>query len=165
MGAALLGGPRLRDLAGAPFRSVDELLTLPSMTRTIYDRLRPFMTVYAQSAHVNPATAPREVLLAIPGISPALVALVLAARNRGQADLPSVAMPDLAGARQFLAVLDARTVTITAEVVAEPGTDFLREAVAAATSDPYHPFRVLEWRQDLRGTTASVASPSGISPR
>jgi general secretion pathway protein K len=147
-GANFAGGPTLRDLAAMPFHSVDELLTLPGVSRAAFERLRGFVTVYAQTAHINSATAPREVLLAVPGITPAVADLVIAARIPRPDGSASTPIPDLGSAKRFLAFTDLRAATITSQ--AGEGTDgrFVRRAVVATTSDPYHPFRVLEWRQE-----------------
>jgi general secretion pathway protein K len=147
-GSNFTGGPTLRDLAAAPFRSVDELLTLPGVSRAAFERLRPFVTVYAQTAHINSATAPRDVLLAVPGVTPATADLVVAARTPRPDGSPSAPLPDLGAAKRFLAFTDLRAATITAEAGEGSDGHFVRRAVVTTTNDPYHPFRVLEWRQD-----------------
>ena len=156
-GTALSGGPALRDLMAAPFRSVDELLTLPGVTRAAFDRLRPFVTVYAESAHIDPATAPRGVLLAVPGMSPGAADLILASRIPRPDGSVSAAPSDFAAAKQYLAFADLRAATVTSEVVEGRDAHFVRRAVIATTGDPYYPFRILEWRQEPGDTTSPTS--------
>ncbi len=161
-GSNFAGGPALRDLAAAPFRSIDELLTLPGMTRAALERLRPFVTVYAERARIDPSTAPRDVLLAVPGITAVEADLVLAARVQ-QPDGSTPNPPDLGAAKRFLAFADLRAATITSEVEEADG-HFVRRAVVATTGDPYHPFRILEWRQDP-GIAPAPSALAGGNPR
>ncbi len=51
------------------FNSLDELQLVLGMTTTIYNRLKPALTIHSHQAGINPNSAPREALLAIPGIS------------------------------------------------------------------------------------------------
>ena len=158
-GSAMFGGPRFRDIGGEPFESVDWLLQLPGMTRALYDRIRPFVTVYSQSAHINVATAPRPVLLSLPGMTSHDADLLLAARAEGKTG-PAALPPIPESARSFAASLDTRSVTIAAEVATPSGGVFIRRAVVALTGKPYQPVQFLEWRQDY----AELAhSPVGLS--
>ncbi|HEV2676267.1 MAG TPA: hypothetical protein VGV37_17210 [Aliidongia sp.] len=141
--AALLGGPRLRDLAAAPFRLVEDLKALPGVGQDEFDRARPFLTVYSQSQRIDPASAPRSVLLALPGMAPLDADAVIAARVPigGQAR-PTV--PDEALA--FIGAADQRAVTITVTT----GTPAItRRAVVSLTGRANQPFQILEWRQDF----------------
>jgi general secretion pathway protein K len=142
--AALLGGPRLRDLANAPFRLVDDLKALPGLSQESFDRLRPFVTVYAQSRHVDPACAPRAVLSTLPGIAPQDTDTILAARvpagGQPQPTIPDEALPFVGGAA------DQRAITITA-IAGTPA--IARRAVVALTGSASQPFRILEWQQDF----------------
>ena len=64
----------------APFEVVDELQQVMGMTRQLYERVAPFVTVYTRRPGVDPNTAPCEVLFAIPGADFDLVATLLAER-------------------------------------------------------------------------------------
>ena len=143
--AAMLGGPRLSDLAAAPFRLIEDLRLLPGVGPDLFDRLRPFVTVYAQSRHVDAASAPRAVLLALPGIAPEDADAILAARVPAGGQ-PRPAVPD--EALPFVGAADLRTVTI----IAVTGTPAIRRRVVIAlTARPNQPFQILEWRQDFDG--------------
>lgn len=66
----------------APFASVDELRGVRGMTDEIFRRVSPHLTVLG-TGQVNLATAPREVLLALPGMTEELAGLVERRRRRG----------------------------------------------------------------------------------
>ena len=56
----------------SPFETVDELQRVLGMSADLYRKLAPALTVYSKQAGVNTAVAPRAVLLAIPGVNPAM---------------------------------------------------------------------------------------------
>lgn len=63
--AAGLLGP-----GNSPFEDVKELREVLGMTDELYRQVRPALTIDSNKAEVNPLVAPREVLLALPGIDP-----------------------------------------------------------------------------------------------
>lgn len=69
-------------IPNAPLASPDELLFLPSMTHEVYDRVEPFVTVFGDGK-IHVPSAPRAVLAALPGMSPAAVREILALRASG----------------------------------------------------------------------------------
>lgn len=62
--AAGLPGP-----ANRPFERLDELLEVLGMTAELYAQVKPALTLYSGRAAVNPLVAPRQVLLALPGVA------------------------------------------------------------------------------------------------
>jgi general secretion pathway protein K len=64
----------------APFEAVEELQQVLGMTPELYRHVAPLVTVYSWQDGIDPLTAPPEVLLALPGIGPARVEAILAAR-------------------------------------------------------------------------------------
>src|SRR5207244_5133939 len=58
------------DAKDAPFATTEELLQVLGMTRALYDRVAPLITVYSPRRDVNLATAPPEVLRALPYLTP-----------------------------------------------------------------------------------------------
>jgi general secretion pathway protein K len=140
---------RTVDLGEVAFASVAELRTL-GIGRAAYDRLRPYLTVYSQNATVNPLTAPRETLLALPGASPQAIDFYLTSR---QGQLPGQLGPDFralgSNAAQYLASLDPGAVTISAKAELGTGVVFTREAVVTMDGSNIPPVKFLEWR---RGT-------------
>ena len=138
------GPPADDGSAAAPFPSAAAMVLAAGIPPAVLARVAPFLTVYSHRARVNPLTAPREVLLAIPGIVPAEVDRFIAARSVPPRDGEPPLR--LAGADRFVAPLppEAATVRVTARI----GTArFTREAVIAATREPSRPYRLTDWHE------------------
>lgn len=133
------------------FRAIDELRLVPGMTRALFDRIAPFVTVYSGMADVDPLTAPPEVLRSLPGTNAAEIETFIAARERlGPA--PGE-LPPLSGAGGFLAHRALQTATIISEGKTGGGTTFTRQVVVSLSPDPGTPYAVLSWRQASRAPT------------
>jgi len=65
----------------AQFASVGELQRVLGVTPALMARIAGSLTVYSQQRGINPATAPRDSLLAIPGVSAEQVDTFIAARR------------------------------------------------------------------------------------
>jgi general secretion pathway protein K len=140
------------DPQAAAFTTVEELRQLPSVDPASFARLRPFVTVYAQSEHIDPAVAPREVLLAIPGVDPREVERLLAARaTAAQSAAP---LPTLTSAGLYVAPGQLHAAEIIATGRSESGASFTQRSVIALTGQPLAPVQVLEWRQEIEEDAA-----------
>lgn len=128
------------------FRDVAELRLVPGLTRSIYQAVAPFVTVYTFSDRIDPLTAPAEVLRSLPGASPQQVEAYLAAR--AEAGPQPTSLPPLAGVDRFIARSPVQIVTVRAEGETASGAVFVREAAVALTGNP--PYRFLSWRQGER---------------
>lgn len=143
LAAGLAAGQALLPRRNASaFRSVEELRQMAEIDRAVFERLRPYVTVYSQSSGVNLETAPRPVLLAVSGATPDVVDAFLASRGAAGTTQPPLPGGDVAGA-------GLRAATIKAEGISPGGARFIRVAVVAFTGDPSRPFHYLEWREDL----------------
>jgi general secretion pathway protein K len=132
--------------APEPFLAIEELRRVPGVTSAFYERVSPYLTVYADSAQVDPLTAPAEVLLSLPGLSAQQVdAYIVDRTQRGGAGF--ALLPPVPGVSPFRASPVQRTVTIKSEGRTASGTRFVREAVAATTGARDEPYRLLVWRQ------------------
>ena len=131
--------------ASEPFLALEELRLVPGMTRARYDRIAPFVTIYSESAQVDPLTAPAEVLRSLPGVSPQEADAYIAARTQGGP--VSGALPPLTGVGPVFANPARRTVTIKSEGRTATGARFVRESVAAMTGARDQPYSLLTWRQ------------------
>lgn len=141
----------VHDLARLAFADPSELRLIPGMTAALYRRVLPYVTVYSGSPTVNPLTAPRAVLLAIPGIRPAEVDALIAKRSQasGQTDLSG-----LMSVARYARVTESPAVTITAQAVLPGGASFTRQAVAALYRNRgLQAARILGWRQPAPGST------------
>ena len=128
----------------APFQTVDELQGVMGMTPELYRKLVPALTIYSGQPYVNATVASRKVLMAVPGIPPALVEQFLAQRQIAIAANQRV--PPLAFSSVFTnasAILPGFTVHSEAKMI--DGTVFARQAVVRLTQDPKRPVTVLAW--------------------
>jgi general secretion pathway protein K len=150
--AGLTYGP-----SNAPFEAIEELQLVLGMTPEIYRRLAPMITVYSRQQGVNPTIASREVLLAIPGLTPQLVDDYL--QRRADAAAANQPLPTLPQAAAYIA--GASMVTeVRAEARLDDGTYFAREAVALLRSVPRRPASFLVWREATAPTPPQDAQPA-----
>ena len=124
------------------FADTSEILSLPGLSHDAATRLLPYLTVYSQLATINPLTAPREVLLAVPGIGPEEVDFFLNGRHQTGFEKPA-----LSGVDRYVAVTPPRAITITARSHTETAS-FTREAVVLISGNlSLQPYRILRWQQ------------------
>ena len=67
--------------ANAPFDTVGELARVLGVTPELVARIADSVTVYSRQPGINTATASRDVLLAIPNMTPEIVDAFIAQRN------------------------------------------------------------------------------------
>ncbi|MEI9886374.1 MAG: hypothetical protein WDN08_07695 [Rhizomicrobium sp.] len=118
------------------FRAADEVLSVSGMTRALFDRIAPALTVYGKSGALNTQVAPRAALRALPGMSETAVERVLERREEAR-DAPAAAGGPLGTAGSDF--------QITAEVSAD-GARVVRVAVVQFTGDAAKPYLILAWR-------------------
>jgi general secretion pathway protein K len=138
--------------ANAPFETIGEVSRVLGMTPAIYGRIAGSVTVFSRQAGINPLTASRDVLLALPNADAAAVDAYVAARDEAlRAGQPP---PPYVGAAGFTAGA-IQTWRIRAEARLPDGVTFVREAVARPSPDPARPLVVLAW---LEGASAPPAA-------
>jgi general secretion pathway protein K len=71
--------------ANQPFERLQELRQVLGMSEGLYQQVLPALTLYSNKARVNPMVAPREVLLALPGIRPESIDSYIEERRRNYA--------------------------------------------------------------------------------
>jgi general secretion pathway protein K len=125
----------------ALFATVDEVREVPGVDPPLFEQIAPFLTVYSGQPRINPLTAPRDVLLALPGAVPAEIDRLLAMR-RSEATSPS-----FAGADTYLSQSQAQVVSIRAAAETDSGSVFVRETVVTLYRNPLEPYRILTWRR------------------
>jgi general secretion pathway protein K len=132
--------------ANAPFETVGELQRVLGMTPALLARIAPYLTVYSRQPGVNPATAPREVLLSIPGTDAETVDTYILQRQEAlQAKRP---LPPFPQAQAFGA--GAIPVwAIRAEARLPDGVTFVREAVLRPSTDPMRPVVAYVWQDGV----------------
>ena len=138
--------------ANAPFETIGEIARVLGMTPSIYARIVGSITVYSRQAGVNPLTASRDVLLALPNSDPAVVDAYIAARDAALA--AGQPAPPYTGA-QGLTAGAIQTWRVRAQATLPDGVTFVREAVVRPSPDPARPLVVLAW---LEGASAPLAA-------
>jgi len=125
------------------FESVGELGRVLGVTPALMAKLADSLTVYSRLRGVDAATASRDVLLALPGITPEQVDSFIAARAEAVANrLP---IPPLASV-QGLTGGAPRAWRIVAQARAPDGVTFVRDAVVRTQMDARRPLVVLLWQ-------------------
>jgi general secretion pathway protein K len=116
-----------------PFPTVAELRLVPGMDPSVFDRIAPALTAVSGTAWVDPSYAGRDALLALPGMTPAAVNGMLAAR--AAAPPPGVAQ--------------GHAFTITA-AVDEAGAPMTRQALIRLTGNARTPVWIYSWERTTR---------------
>lgn len=146
--------------ANGPFEAVGELRLVLGVTSALYDRIAPALTVFSRQAGINPSTASREVLLALPNTSPEVVDAFITQRQEAlEQNLP---VPPFAPAQAF-ATGAIPVWRIHAEAVLPDGVTFVRDAVVRPSGDPRRGLVALLWQEGtatLSQTAATTAGPS-----
>lgn len=121
-----------------PFEDVGEIRRIPGIPPAVFLRLERLLTVHTGQIGVDPLTAPREILLALPGVEPAQVDALLAAREGDGG-----AMAELGG--EWAAASPRRVFSVMVEAVAD-GATYRRLAVLRILRMPNRPFVIHVWR-------------------
>jgi general secretion pathway protein K len=129
--AGLSYGPR-----NGPFQSVDELQLVMGMTKDLYDRVEPAVTVYSGRSFIDPKFAPQQALLALPAMTSRAAATAIVARNSSGSH-SGILEPGIP--------LGGRAFTVRTEMSANHGV-YVHEAVIRLTDRPEQPFWVLSWK-------------------
>jgi general secretion pathway protein K len=124
------------------FQSVDELKLVLGVSRELYERVAPALTVYSRLPLIDYSIAPREVLLAMKrvgqDIDEVLTARLAGMTQGSQAEVPPATVsPTLS--------LIGRTFSIAVEAM-DANDSRKRTAVVLLTGDDTNPYLVLSWR-------------------
>jgi len=142
----------------AGFETVGELQRVLGMTPAVYARVADSLTVYSRQPGINPATASREVLLALPNVAAEAVDAFLAQRRDARAG--KLPIPPFPGAQGYAAA-SLPVWRIRAGATLPDGVTFVRDAVLRPSGDPRHPVIALLWQE---GPRASLTEPNAAAP-
>jgi general secretion pathway protein K len=126
--------------------AVEELRRLTDLSDARYGRLAPLVTVFSGSAAVDPRVAPRDVLLAVPILSPGFVDSYVARRTLQQSGTAMGGLGEL-NDRRYFAITTGRTFSISARATTAGGGRHRAEMVVRLTYRPEQPYAVLAWRE------------------
>ncbi len=142
--------PRPYKCRNESLRTVEEVLLIRGMDEDLYygtdgrGGLRDLLTVYSRSAKININTAPRELLLAIPGISEEVVDALIEYRTQQPFRTITEVQAIAGGAYQTLApYIEVRSGDVYRIVVKRPGGSTTLEAVVRVTKSGYEMLRVM----------------------
>jgi hypothetical protein len=121
-------------------------------------RVADSLTVYGMQPGINPATASRDVLLAIPNITPEIVDAFLERRREALAN--KLPVPPLPQAQGF-ATGASPIVRVRAQAVMPDGVTFVRDAVLRLSVDPRRPVIALLWQEGARPAPPPEPSSAG----
>lgn len=143
--AGLPYGPK-----NGPFEDIAELQQVLGMSSALYQRIEKSLTVFSQQSGINPAAAPKEVLLSIPGVNPDVIMNYLAERKARQVAGETPPLPPIGG--PYLAPAGGQAYRVRAKAKLEGGESVIIEAVISPGSGmggviPYSV--VSQWREDL----------------
>ncbi len=154
--------------ANASFESVGELRRVLGMTPEIYNKVAGSLTVYSRQPGVNAMTAPRDVLLAMPGVTPEAVDAYL--QQRRDALAQNLPVPPFPPAQAYMAS-PVPVWRVRAEALLADGVTFVRDAAVRPSMDPRRPFIAFLWQEGTRAAPletkpdamASSTTPDGNS--
>ena len=141
--AGLLYGPRQ-----APFQNTAELRLVRGLPSELVDAALPFVTVFNGRAEIDVNEASRQVIAALPHISPGAVAEILKERDPRN---PQVAMRLVGAARSSVAVGGRRATRASVHVALDTGRKVNADVVLLITDNGPEPYRILAWRDDFDG--------------
>ena len=149
--------------ANANFETIEELQRVLGMTPEIYAKVADLITVHSRQPGIDPAGASREVLLAIPNMTPDVVDAYIVQRELAR--LNSQPAPPLPQAVGYVSI-GATGFHVNATVRMPDNEVFVREVVVQPTGNPKRPLQYLAWREGMpleypqAAITSQVANPA-----
>ena len=144
----------------APFEAIEELRLVLGMSEELFRRVAALITVHSRRPWVNLSTAPKDVLLAMPGLDDAGLERILDGRieNEEESDEPASSTPSPPAVlpTQFGRVAPPGVImTVRAEAETAGGGIFVREAIVRNLGQVEAPYDILEWKQGVRRPPAT----------
>src|SRR5882724_4170588 len=128
---------------GQPFSDVRQLLLVPGMAPEWMAAIEPLATVFGGET-INPLTAPRGVIAALPGVEKGQVDAFLRERRMVPADIDRL-VRTVGAARQYLAVKPQRVASIELMAKLANGYAVAARSVIVILPQDSQPYRVLVW--------------------
>jgi general secretion pathway protein K len=128
---------------GQPFSDVRQLLLIPGMAPEWVAAIEPLTTVFGGET-INPLTAPRGVIAALPGVDKDQVEAFLRARRSSPADVDRVSRM-VGAAQQYLAARPPRVASVELMAELADGYAVAARSVIVVLPQDSQPYRVLVW--------------------
>jgi len=139
----------------APFETVSDVGRVLGVTPAIYARVADSLTVHSRQAGINPLTASRNVLLALPNATPEMVDAYLAQRD---AALKANQVPPPFPPAQAFSAAAGGIWRVRAVATLPDGVTFAREAVVSPSGDINRPFIALAWLDQITPPPTDAAA-------
>jgi len=136
------GAPKLSG-TGQPFSDLRQLQLIPGMALDWLAAIEPLTTVFGGET-VNPLTAPRGVIAALPGVEKGQVDAFLKARRSSPADVDRLVRL-VGAAQQYLAVKPQRVASVELMAELANGYAVAARSVIVVLPQDSQPYRVLVW--------------------
>ena len=136
-----------------PFENVLELAMLPKVSPDLLARALPMLTIYNSRGLIDPLIASRQVVSAIPGMTPKILNDLRAAAAANRSDQQS--LTDIAGAAKSFISLDNNDTIRARIVVTLTERKVTAELVLIVTENSVEPYQILYWRDDFDGDLPS----------
>lgn len=130
------------------FNSIEELSQIAGMTRDIYDKLQPLVTIHSMQGRVRLSTAPRSVLLALPAMTEDLVEQIIAERAINDTAILASILPDAVRPYVFTAGR-GNVFTVTSEANVSGMIARLQVTVLLKRTGN-RPITILDWQENAR---------------
>ena len=131
--------------ADRPFVTESELMRVLGMTQSLYEQVRPYVTIHSGAEGVDPARASRPVLQALPGMTPSLLEALLTAGEEIDPFSLIEDQPLAADLEQYFVPSRELVFTIRALGRTSGGGRFMRQAVIELGASGDQPFLVYAW--------------------
>jgi len=148
------------------FLSVAELNQVLGVDAETYAQLAPWVTVHSWAPQVDPMSAPRTVLLAVPGLDAGVVDRFLAAREESYArqtqggnEPTRLPIELLSPGARYLSRSNSRVYTVDAEGELPGGARAGRRAVIQLTGDARKPYAIVAWFDSIPDFEAQQKLP------
>ena len=134
----------------APFDNVLELTLVLGLPPVVVQRILPDVTVFSGKAQVDVVNADAEVLAALPGMTPDILHIVIAARARDPNNGKAI-MSQLGPARAHATIDPGKAFRAQIQVDLQHGRRIQAEVVFLLTNGAEDPYDLLYWRDDFDG--------------
>lgn len=125
-----------------------DLRRVTGLDEEIYRRILPFITVYSGTARLDPAVAPKQVLLAVPGLTEGQVEASVRARQQSTAT-PTASLTT-AATSVYLGPSRPTIFRIRSSVQAGADPLATGSAIVELTGQPNVPLRLHDWMLEAR---------------
>ena len=143
-----------------PFNTLDELQLVMGMTPSIFNKIKPALTIYSHHPGIQPKVAPREALLALPGITPERVEEILQERDN---DISPQGTVDIMGLDpKYVSKAKGYVFTITSTgIINDVHARMDAVVMIHRQTTLKSPYSILSWRQDQGNDQQVPETPSG----